>query len=79
MNLRKHFPDSSIAYTTDYGAQVCEDSRKALAMLPEDSVDLVMTSPPFALLREKEYGNESQNAYVEWLHTLAGLLHDTSL
>ena len=37
-------------------------------MLPKDSVDLVMTSPPFALLREKEYGYERQNGYVEWLH-----------
>jgi len=28
---------------------------------------LVVTSPPFALLREKEYGNHDQLAYVEWL------------
>lgn len=62
------FPDSDIVYTTNLGIQVCKDSRAALALLPEDSVDLVITSPPFALLREKEYGNESQNTYVEWLH-----------
>jgi len=68
MDYRRHFPASDIVYTTEYGTQVCLDSRKALAMLPENSVDLVVTSPPFALLREKEYGNESQNAYVEWIH-----------
>lgn len=62
------FPNSDIVYTTNLGVQVCKDSRAALALLPEDSVDLVITSPPFALLREKEYGNESQNTYVEWLH-----------
>lgn len=68
MDIRKHILASDIVYTTEHGTQVCQDSRKALAMLPEDSVDLVVTSPPFALLREKEYGNESQNAYVEWIH-----------
>lgn len=62
------FATSEVVYTTGLGLQVCQDSRKALAALPADSVDLVVTSPPFALLREKEYGNESQNAYVEWIH-----------
>ena len=63
-----HFLASDIVYTTDLGVQICQDSRAALALLPEDSVDLVVTSPPFALLREKEYGNESQNTYVQWIH-----------
>jgi site-specific DNA-methyltransferase (cytosine-N4-specific) len=35
--------------------------------LPADSVDLIVTSPPFALLRQKSYGNESQAEYVAWL------------
>jgi len=30
-------------------------------------VDLVITSPPFALQREKEYGNVTQAKYVDWL------------
>lgn len=47
--------------------QVCGDSREILALLPEDSVDLIVTSPPFALLREKTYGNEEQSTYVQWL------------
>jgi len=38
-----------------------------LAALPENSVDLVMTSPPFALQRQKEYGNHDQEQYVDWL------------
>ncbi len=33
----------------------------------DDTIDLIMTSPPFALLRQKSYGNESQDAYVDWL------------
>jgi len=43
------------------------DSRDLLRLLPEGSVDLIVTSPPFALLRKKAYGNEDQHAYVSWL------------
>jgi site-specific DNA-methyltransferase (cytosine-N4-specific) len=32
--------------------------------MPPDSVDLIVTSPPFALLRKKTYGNEEQSTYV---------------
>jgi site-specific DNA-methyltransferase (cytosine-N4-specific) len=35
--------------------------------MPDGCIDLVVTSPPFALLREKEYGNRTQESYVEWL------------
>jgi site-specific DNA-methyltransferase (cytosine-N4-specific) len=30
-------------------------------------VDLIITSPPFPLLRQKEYGNQGQDVYVDWL------------
>ena len=75
MRFLEHIPVSERVYTTDLGVQVCSDSRKTLDRLPETTVDLVITSPPFALLREKEYGNETQNAYVEWLHTFAERVH----
>jgi DNA modification methylase len=38
-----------------------------MASVPDESVDLIVTSPPFALLREKPYGNQDQKAYVAWL------------
>lgn len=44
----------------------CRDSLGMLRRLPSDSVDLVMTSPPFALTRKKEYGNEPVERYLEW-------------
>jgi DNA modification methylase len=56
-----------VTYYTSFGAQVAGDSRALLARLPEQSIDLIVTSPPFALLRKKSYGNEDQDAYVEWL------------
>lgn len=54
-------------YRTPLGTACCGDSADLLDELPQDSVDLVMTSPPFALLRKKEYGNEDQAEYVDWL------------
>ncbi len=44
----------------------CVDAIDLLCKLPSNSVDLVMTSPPFALTRKKEYGNESLDRYLEW-------------
>ena len=43
------------------------DSLNLLDQLEPNSIDLVMTSPPFALQREKTYGNVDQEAYVDWL------------
>ncbi|MBI4903778.1 MAG: site-specific DNA-methyltransferase [Acidobacteria bacterium] len=54
-------------YRTALGRQLCADSRQVLAQLPDESVDLIVTSPTFALLRKKSYGNEEQEDYVEWL------------
>lgn len=53
-------------YSTDYGALYCANAIDLLTKLPTDSVDLVMTSPPFALTRKKEYGNEPIDRYLEW-------------
>src|SRR5579864_607639 len=54
------------AYSTPLGAMLHEDSSVVLKGIPSSSVDLVMTSPPFALTRKKEYGNEPIERYLEW-------------
>ena len=54
-------------YTTKYGAAYVGDSLELLDQLESNSIDLVITSPPFALQREKSYGNVEQEAYVNWL------------
>ena len=54
-------------YKTKLGKAYVGDSLELLDCLPADSVNLVVTSPPFALQRKKEYGNESQEDYVDWL------------
>lgn len=55
------------AYTTNLGAAFVGDSRELLRELDDGSLNLVMTSPPFALLRKKAYGNRDQHEYVDWL------------
>ena len=60
-------PQEYRVYETALGVQACGDSREILPLLAESSVDLIVTSPPFALLRKKSYGNEEQSAYVDWL------------
>lgn len=54
-------------YSTQYGSVYCGDSLNLISQLEDDSVNLVITSPPFALLRKKEYGNKDQDEYIEWL------------
>lgn len=54
-------------YITNFGAAYVGDSLKLLPKIPDDSIDLIMTSPPFALQRKKEYGNVDQDEYVDWL------------
>ena len=61
-------------YLTNWGAAYRGDSLQLLAELPDESVNLVLTSPPFALQREKEYGNKTQADYVEWLAQFARLV-----
>lgn len=54
-------------YKTYYGKAYVGDARILLRCLPSSSIDLVITSPPFALQRQKEYGNVDQDEYVDWL------------
>ena len=37
----------------------------------EKSVDLIMTSPPFGLVRKKSYGNEDAHRYCDWFRPFA--------
>jgi len=54
-------------YKTNLGTAYVGDSRFLLDELESESINLVITSPPFALQRKKEYGNKDQEEYVDWL------------
>ncbi len=77
MAPRKNLPVLKTAptYSTHMGAAYCGDSLELLDELTDKSIDLVLTSPPFALQRKKEYGNMEQAEYVDWLAEFACLVH----
>jgi site-specific DNA-methyltransferase (cytosine-N4-specific) len=62
-------------YTTRYGRSYVGDSLKLLKVLPDSSIDLILTSPPFALQCKKEYGNKDQDDYADWLLSFAPDIH----
>ena len=62
-------------YTTRLGRAYNGDALDVLRRLPADSVALVMTSPPFALRRQKAYGNVAASEYVEWFWPFAQEIH----
>lgn len=43
------------------------DSKKMLEKLPDNSVDLIVTSPPYADQRKNTYGGIHPDKYVEWI------------
>ena len=42
------------------------DCRKELRKIPDNSVDLIVTSPPYADQRKRTYGGVSVEEYVDW-------------
>lgn len=63
------------AYYTTRGSAFIGDARELLAEVDDNSVNLVITSPPFALQRQKEYGNLDQHEYIDWFMDFARLIH----
>ncbi|MCL2497191.1 MAG: site-specific DNA-methyltransferase [Symbiobacteriaceae bacterium] len=56
-----------VGYRSGLGTCLQGDSFDLLGRVEDESIQLIVTSPPFALQRPKEYGNETQHDYVEWL------------
>ncbi len=53
-------------YTQNHGKIYLGDSLQLIKNISNNSINLILTSPPFALTRKKEYGNESAEKYIEW-------------
>ena len=68
-------PPRRIAYARALGEAWRGDSRKLLKRIPDESVDLVFTSPPYALIKQKEYGNRPDHAYIRWFRPFAREIH----
>jgi site-specific DNA-methyltransferase (cytosine-N4-specific) len=61
-------------YRTPHGTTLVGRAEDLLPTLRAASVDLVITSPPFPLVREKAYGNLGEDDHVEWLVSFGPLV-----
>lgn len=68
-------PRLTPAYITALGKAYHADARQVLRRLATGSVSLVLTSPPFALRRQKAYGNVPATEYIEWFWPFAREIH----
>jgi len=55
------------AYETSLGKCYLGDALELLKKVKDNSISLVLTSPPFALRRQKAYGNVDAASYVDWI------------
>lgn len=65
----------TLFFQTDLGKIYHADSLAVMRELPAKSIDLVMTSPPFGLIRKKEYGNVASQEYLDWFKPFAVEVH----
>lgn len=73
-DFRARYPKRLIRsfHKTRQGEMIWGDSRAYLFNgAKPDSVDLIMTSPPFGLVRKKSYGNEDADEYCNWFRPFA--------
>ncbi|BAT52868.1 DNA methylase N-4/N-6 [Nostoc sp. NIES-3756] len=61
-----HVTNFTPVYTQKYGSAYLGNCQEIIKAIPDNSINLILTSPPFALTRKKEYGNETAEKYIEW-------------
>jgi len=67
-----HTAQASVYHTTTHGTIYLGDAVRVMHdHLPEASVDLIVTSPPFGLVRKKTYGNADAHEYLDWFRPFA--------
>jgi site-specific DNA-methyltransferase (adenine-specific) len=47
------------------------DNKEEIKVVPDDSVDLIVTSPPYANQRKDTYGGITEGSYIEWFLALS--------
>ncbi len=63
------------AYSTQLGHAYHGDGLEMLRRMRAGTVQLVLTSPPFALTRKKAYGNKASQEYIDWFLPYARAVH----
>ena len=67
-----NIPCKNPYFSTPLGDAYLGDALELLPNIQAQSIDLICTSPPFALLRKKAYGNVHADEYNEWFMQFAG-------
>lgn len=64
--------DPETVFETKLGEVYLGDSSVLMkSVLEPESIDLIMTSPPFGLVRKKDYGNADADQYLTWFEQFA--------
>jgi site-specific DNA-methyltransferase (cytosine-N4-specific) len=58
-------------FTTSLGTALLAEAESAIGLIAKNSVDLILTSPPYPLTTKKTYGNFEPDAHIDWLTSLA--------
>lgn len=61
----------NVYFQTELGGLYLEDCLDYMKEQKEGTVNLVITSPPYALVKKKHYGNENSNEYLDWFRPFA--------
>ncbi len=62
--IRRNIPPQTNELPTN--SVICGDCEIVLKSFPDDSIDLIVTSPPYVDRRKNTYGGVPPNKYVEW-------------
>ena len=62
-------------FETSSGLIYLGDALDLMHNLENESIDLIMTSPPFGLVRKKDYGNVDADKYIDWFKAFAKEFH----
>lgn len=67
--LREIRPGAVVTiFETDNGVALWAEASAAVRLIENEACRLILTSPPYPLLRKKEYSNQhSERAHVDWL------------
>ena len=68
-------PAPRLFHETSRGRIFLGDALDVLRATEDASIDLIMTSPPFGLVRKKEYGNVEADQYLAWFKPFAQQFH----
>lgn len=64
-----------VFHQTEQGCIYLGNSLDLLRTIDAGNVNLIMTSPPFGLVRKKEYGNVDADQYLDWMRPFAKEFH----